>query len=367
MTTSGLATDSSPSSTNAQATTESATAPPGPSSPTSDPPLLEVEDLVVEIPTRRGTLRPVDGVSFTIRRGEILGVVGESGAGKSITGAALIGLLERPARIGGGRVTLDGTRLDTMDENALRRVRGARVGTVFQDPSTSLNPLKTIGDQLAETALVHLDISRAEARERALRSLVDVGIPAAADRLEAWPHEFSGGMRQRVVIALALIGEPELVIADEPTTALDVSVQAQILALLRRLCTERGVGVMLVTHDMGVIAETTDRVAVMYAGRVAEVGPTREVLTEALHPYTRGLMGATPDASPERDARDRLAQIPGAMPGLTAVPPGCAFHPRCPKAMAVCESERPEGVRRGEARVWCWLHPPDGMSREGGA
>ena len=333
----------------------------------SDAPLLEVEDLVVEIPTRHGTLRPVDGVSFTIHRGEILGVVGESGAGKSITGAAIIGLLDRPARIGGGRVALAGTRLDTMGENALRRVRGARVGTVFQDPSTSLNPLKTIGDQLAETALAHLDVSRTEARERALRALVDVGIPAAAERLDAWPHEFSGGMRQRVVIALALIGEPELVIADEPTTALDVSVQAQILALLRRLCTERGVGVMLVTHDMGVIAETTDRVAVLYAGRVAEVGSTRQVLTEALHPYTRGLMGATPDASPGRDPRERLAQIPGAMPGLTAVPAGCAFHPRCPEATTRCAAERPHAASRADTRVWCWLHPPvDAQGAEGG-
>ena len=324
----------------------------------SDPPLLEVEDLVVEIPGRRGTLRPVDGVSFTIRRGEILGVVGESGAGKSITGAAIIGLLERPIRIGGGRVTLAGTRLDTLGEAALGRVRGARVGTVFQDPSTSLNPLKRVGDQLVETALVHLDVSRREARERALQALVDVGIPAAAERIDAWPHEFSGGMRQRVVIALALIGEPELVIADEPTTALDVSVQAQILALLRRLCTERGVGVMLVTHDMGVIAETTDRVAVLYAGRVAEVGPTRQVLTEALHPYTRGLMGSTPDASPERDPRERLVQIPGSMPGPGDVPPGCAFHPRCPEAMARCATERPRPAVRGDTRVWCWLHPP---------
>jgi len=341
--------------------------PPAPdAAATPDAPLLEVEDLVVEIPTRRGVLKPVDGVSFTIGRGEILGVVGESGAGKSITGAAIIGLLERPTRIGGGRVTLAGTRLDTMDENALRRVRGARVGTVFQDPSTSLNPLKTIGEQLAETALAHLDVSRREARERALRALVDVGIPAAAERLDAWPHEFSGGMRQRVVIALALIGEPELVIADEPTTALDVSVQAQILALLRRLCVERGVGVMLVTHDMGVIAETTDRVAVLYAGRVAEVGPTRDVLTGALHPYTRGLMGATPDASPERDSRDRLAQIPGAMPGLGAVPSGCAFHPRCPEAMSRCSAERPRAASREDTRVWCWLHPPEeGVSPDG--
>lgn len=318
--------------------------------------LLEVKDLVVEIPTRHGTLRPVDGVSFGIAPGEILGVVGESGAGKSITGAAIIGLLDPPMRIAGGSVTLAGTRIDTLDERGLRAVRGARIGTIFQDPSTSLDPLQTVGDQLVETALVHLGISRREARTHALQALVDVGIPAAAERIDAYPHEFSGGMRQRVVIALALIAEPELVVADEPTTALDVSVQAQILALLRRLCEERGVGVMLVTHDMGVIAETTDRVCVLYAGRVAEIGPTPHVLTDAAHPYTRGLVGATPDASPTRGARDRLAQIPGAMPGLGNVPAGCAFHPRCPHAMAVCVERRPEPIRLGETVVRCWLH-----------
>jgi len=319
-------------------------------------PLLQVRDLVVEIPTRRGTLRPVDGVSFTIRAGEILGVVGESGAGKSITGAAIIGLLERPTRIASGSVTLAGTRIDGLSERELRRVRGARIGTVFQDPSTSLNPLKSIGDQLAETALAHLSVSRAEARQRALQSLIDVGIPAAAERLDAFPHQFSGGMRQRVVIALALIGDPELVIADEPTTALDVSVQAQILTLLRRLCTERGVGVMLVTHDMGVIAETTDRVAVLYAGRVAEIGPTRRVLTDAAHPYTRGLMGSTPDTSPDRDIGDRLVQVPGAMPGLANIPTGCAFHPRCPSAMSICEQREPHTTVLGDSAVRCWLH-----------
>jgi len=318
--------------------------------------LLRVHDLVVEIPTRHGTLRPVDRVGFTVRRDEILGVVGESGAGKSITGAAIIGLLDRPAHISGGSVTLAGTRIDGLSERELQRVRGARIGTVFQDPSTSLDPLKTIGDQLAETALAHLPITRREARERALQALVDVGIPAAAERLDAWPHQFSGGMRQRVVIALALIAEPELIIADEPTTALDVSVQAQVLTLLRRLCTDRGVGVMLVTHDMGVVAETTDRVAVLYAGRVAEIGPTRQVLTDAAHPYTRGLMGSTPDTSPDRDIGDRLVQIPGAMPGLTAVPAGCAFHPRCPSAMSICAMREPPVTVLGDTAVRCWLH-----------
>lgn len=317
-------------------------------------PLLSVRDLVVEIPTRRGLLRPVDGVSFDIQAGEILGVVGESGAGKSITGAAIIGLLERPARIAGGTVHLSGKRIDHLRGDALRRIRGGEIGTVFQDPSTSLNPLQRIGDQLAETAREHLDISAGEARDRALQALVDVGIPAAAERMDAYPHEFSGGMRQRVVIALALIGEPALVIADEPTTALDVSVQAQVLALLKRLCRERGTGVMLVTHDMGVIAETTDRVAVLYAGRVAEVGATQQVVNAARHPYTQGLMASTPN--PGAMVSERLVQIPGAMPGLLNIPSGCAFHPRCREARDVCAERRPDAsISEGEL-VWCWLH-----------
>ncbi len=318
--------------------------------------LLSVRDLIVEIPTRRGVLRPVDGVSFEIQAGEILGVVGESGAGKSITGAAIIRLLERPARIAGGSVHLAGRRIDTLDSDSLRRVRGGQIGTVFQDPSTSLDPLQRIGDQLAETARLHLGVSRSNARERALQALIDVGIPGAAERLDAYPHEFSGGMRQRVVIALALIGEPDLVIADEPTTALDVSVQAQVLGLLKNLCRERGTGVMLITHDMGVIAETTDRVAVLYAGRVAEVGPTPAVLTDAAHPYTRGLMASTPNPIPGDKHQRRLQQIPGSMPGLLSVPTGCAFHPRCEHTMAICSQRRPPSVPVRSSDVGCWLH-----------
>ncbi len=318
-----------------------------------DEPLLAVEDLVVEIPTRRGLLRPVDGVSFELNAGEILGVVGESGAGKSITGAAIIGLLERPARIASGSVRLAGKRIDNLTGDDLRRVRGGEIGTVFQDPSTSLNPLQRIGDQLAETARQHLDISRAESRDRALLALQEVGIPAAAERLDAYPHEFSGGMRQRVVIALALIGEPVLVIADEPTTALDVSVQAQVLTLLKRLCLERGTGVMMITHDMGVIAETTDRVAVMYAGRVAEIGPTPSVLVNAAHPYTRGLMASTPN--PASDVAEGLVQIPGAMPGLLSIPAGCAFHPRCDRAVPDCKQKRPPRETINDSDVWCWV------------
>jgi len=272
----------------------------------SSQPLLRVRELVVEIPTRRGLLRPVNGVSFDVERGEILGVVGESGAGKSITGAAIIGLLDSPARIASGEVWLDGERIDNLDIDGLRKVRGRQIGTIFQDPLTSLNPLLPIGEQLAETAMVHLSISRAEARERALAALIEVGIPAAAQRIDAYAHEFSGGMRQRVVIALALIAEPRFVIADEPTTALDVSVQAQILSLLRSLCVKRNTGVMLITHDMGVIAETTDRVAVLYAGRLAEIGPTREVVESPGHPYSRGLMAATPTPSELADKDLRL-------------------------------------------------------------
>lgn len=322
-----------------------------------DAPLLKVDDLCVEIPLRHGLLKPVDGVTFDIRPGEIVGVVGESGAGKSICGSAIIGLLERPARISGGQVSLLGKRIDNLPIEQLRKIRGGQIGTIFQDPLTSLNPLQRIGDQLAETALTHLPISRAEARERALAALEDVGIPGAAQRLKAYPHEFSGGMRQRVVIALALIAEPSLVIADEPTTALDVSVQAQILTLLRELCTSRGMGVMLITHDMGVIAETTDRVAVLYAGRLAEIGDTERVMRHAMHPYTEGLMGATPSATRGQD--ERLQQIPGSMPSLFNSPEGCAFYARCAHSMPVCEKNRPSLQVHGMHRVSCFLHSKD--------
>lgn len=313
--------------------------------------VLSVRDLVVEIPTRHAVLRPVDRVSYDIAPGEILGVVGESGAGKSMTGNAVIGLLDRPAHIAGGEILLHGRRIDNLPNDDMRRVRGKEIGMVFQDPLTSLNPLLPIGDQLTETMLAHLDISARAARSRAIAALEEVGIPAARERIDSYPHEFSGGMRQRVVIALALCAEPSLVIADEPTTALDVSVQAQIIALLKRLCRERRTAVMLVTHDMGVIAEAADRVAVMYAGRLAELGPVRDVLTAARHPYTDGLMGSTPLAS---KGQARLRQIPGAMPRLGALPQGCAFNPRCPRAADKCRQDPTPTLENCDGRAACW-------------
>lgn len=313
---------------------------------------LEVDRLTVEIPTRRAVLRPVDTMTFEIAAGEILGVVGESGAGKSMTGSAVIGLLARPGHIAGGEVRLNGERVDNLSPEAMRKVRGKRIGMVFQDPLTSLNPLLKIGDQLIETIREHLPLSESEARDRAIHYLEEVGIPAARGRIDSYPHEFSGGMRQRVVIALALCAEPELIIADEPTTALDVSVQAQIIALLKRLCREHGTAVMLVTHDMGVIAEAADRVAVMYAGRLVEIGPVAEVVGNPLHPYTRGLMTSSPMAV---DPGERLNQIPGAMPRLDAIPPGCPFHPRCPIAEDRCKTGAPPAIEDCGGRAACWL------------
>ena len=315
-------------------------------------PLLAVEGLRVEFPTRHGTLVAVHDASFTIAPGEVLGVVGESGAGKSLTGAAIIGLIDPPGRIAAGQVTLAGRRIDNLPYDAMRRVRGREIGAVFQDPLTSLNPLYTVGRQLVETIRTHLPMSEAEAHQRAVGLLEEVGIPAAARRIGHYPHQFSGGMRQRVVIALALAAKPKLIVADEPTTALDVSIQAQIIALLKRLCREHGTAVMLVTHDMGVIAETADRVAVMYAGRIVEIGPVADVIHRPQHPYTVGLMGSIPSIAEERE---RLTQIDGSMPRLTEVPRGCAFHPRCPHAFDRCRSERPELMQAGATMAACWL------------
>jgi peptide/nickel transport system ATP-binding protein len=315
-------------------------------------PLLSVRNLRVEFPTRRGTLVAVDDVSFDIMPGEVLGVVGESGAGKSLTGTAVIGLLEPPGRIGAGEIRLKGERIDDLPPARMRRIRGKRIGMVFQDPLTSLDPVYRIGDQLVETIITHTGLDPASARRRAVALLAEVGLPAPETRIDNYPHQFSGGMRQRVVLALALAVNPELVIADEPTTALDVSVQAQIIAVLKRLCRDHGTAVMLITHDMGVIAETADRVAVMYAGRIAEIGPVRDVVKSPLHPYTVGLMGSIP--KPDADVA-RLAQIPGTMPRLTAIPTGCAFHPRCPRAFAPCPIERPHLRPHGRAQVACWL------------
>lgn len=314
-------------------------------------PILSIRNLTVEIPTRHGILRPVDGVSYDIQPGEILGVVGESGAGKSMAGNAVIGLLSPPAHIAQGEIHVNGTRIDHLKGDAMRRLRGKQIGMVFQDPLTSLNPLLRIGDQLTETILAHLSVSRAEAEKRAVQALEEVGIPGAAQRINSYPHEFSGGMRQRVVIALALCAEPSLIIADEPTTALDVSVQAQIISLLKVLCRERGTAVMLITHDMGVIAEAADRVAVMYAGKLAELGAVRDVLTTPRHPYTDGLMGSTPLAS---RGKARLHQIPGAMPRLDNLPAGCAFHARCPIGTDRCTVDPAPTLADGSGAA-CWF------------
>ncbi len=314
--------------------------------------LLQVKNLVVEFPSRHGTLRALEDISFDIAPGEILGVVGESGAGKSLTGASIIGLLEPPGRIASGQILLEGQRIDNLNHDEMRHIRGRKMGAIFQDPLTSLNPLYSVGRQLIETIQAHLPVNQAEARKRAIDLLKSTGIPAAEERIEHYPHQFSGGMRQRVVIALALAAEPKLIVADEPTTALDVSIQAQIISLLKNLCKERGVGVMLITHDMGVIAETGDRVAVLYAGRVAEIGPVHEVINRPAHPYTAGLMASIPDMSVDRE---HLAQIDGAMPRLNAIPTGCAFNPRCTKTFDRCKVDRPNLIQAGATRAACWL------------
>ncbi len=324
-------------------------------------PVLDVRNLRVEFPTRRGTLVAVDDVSFQVFEGEVLGVVGESGAGKSMTGSAIIGLLEPPGRIAGGEVRLDGERIDNLSQEQMRRVRGKRIGMVFQDPLTSLNPLYTVGRQLTETILTHQSMSEAQARKHAIDLLAEVGIPSPERRIDQYPHQFSGGMRQRVVIALALCVNPRMIIADEPTTALDVSIQAQIIKLLKRLCEEHGAAVMLITHDMGVIAETADRVAVMYAGRIAEIGPVEDVIKDAKHPYTKGLMGSIPVVGHDLE---RLTQIEGSMPRLTEIPKGCAFNPRCPHAFERCRSERPGLIPVGSAMAACWLHEPAAEAAE---
>jgi peptide/nickel transport system ATP-binding protein len=323
--------------------------------------LLSVRNLRVEIPTRRATLVAVDDMSFDIAEGEVLGVVGESGAGKSITGSAVIGLIDPPGRVAGGEIVFAGRRIDNLPPEAMRHLRGRDIGAVFQDPLTSLNPLLTVGRQLAQTIAAHLDMSPSEAWERALRLLTEVGIPAAKERLDSYPHELSGGMRQRVVLALAFCCEPRLIIADEPTTALDVSVQAQVIDLFRRMCRERGTAVMLITHDMGVIAETADRIAVMYAGRLVEIGPAQAVLKAPAHPYTRGLMASIPTMK-RRTAE--LLQIEGSMPRLTAIPPGCAFHPRCLERLARCTHDRPDMTDADGRSVACWLVGEAGTKHE---
>ncbi len=319
---------------------------------TDETSVLAVRDLSIVFDTRRGSLAAIEAVNFSLKRGEVLGIVGESGAGKSLTGNALIGLLQAPGRISGGEVHLGGQRIDALPAEAQRRLRGRRIGAIFQDPLTSLDPLMTVGDQLVETIRTHLHLSAASARTRAIDLLAEVGIADPTGRFRQYPHQFSGGMRQRIVIALAIAAEPDVIVADEPTTALDVSVQAQILALLLRLARDRGTAIMLVTHDIGVIAEIADRVAVMYAGRIVEIGPVAEVLHAARHPYTVGLMGLIPSLSRRAE---RLPQIAGTMPRPGQWPGGCSFHPRCPKAGPRCSAVVPATVATPSGSVACHL------------
>lgn len=315
-------------------------------------PVLRLEHLQVQIPTRHGPLTALDDISFSIEAGQILGMVGESGAGKSMTGSAVIGLIPSNGTITRGAVYLAGRRIDNLPEKERHALRGSKIGMIFQDPLTSLDPLMTVGDQITETVLTHrADLTQSQAKSEALRLMQETGIPAAAERFNHWPHQFSGGQRQRIVIALALAGNPKLLIADEPTTALDVSIQAQIIDLIKTLAKKRGVAVLLITHDMGVIAQTADRVAVMYAGQIVEIGRVKDVLLRPQHPYTLGLMGSIPDIhSPGR----WLEQIDGAMPGLNAIPSGCAFHPRCRAAEGKCMTQRPPLMPMGTCLARCW-------------
>ena len=317
--------------------------------------VLKVSGLRVELAGVDETLVALDDVSFEIRPGEILGIVGESGAGKSLTGSAVTGLLDPPCRVAAGHIELNGKTISGLGEAQLRKLRGHSVGTIFQDPLTALDPLFTVGDQLVETIRAHCGVNRPEAQRRALDILAQVELPDPSRQMKAYPHQLSGGMRQRVVIALALCADPSLLIADEPTTALDVSIQAQVMALLKRLCRDRRMAVMLITHDMGVIGEIADRVAVMYAGKIVEVGPVPSVLGAPVHPYTRGLMGAIPRLAA---SQPRLTQIDGAMPNLRHLPRGCSYAPRCPQVHARCHQERPDETRFGGDRaVRCWHIP----------
>ena len=300
--------------------------------------LLEVENLQVKFALRFGELTAIDGISFTLDKSERLGLVGESGAGKSVTGFAIINLLSKPGYISGGRVLFNGQELNRLQDEAMRDIRGNRIGMIFQDPMMTLNPVLSIGTQMVETLYAHGNISKKNAEKIALEKLQKVQIPSPEKRLKQYPHEFSGGMRQRIVIAIALITDPDLIIADEPTTALDVTIQAEIMDLLLSLCESEDMGLILITHDLAVVSQVTEKIAVMYAGKIVEAGLTEAVITEPKHPYTQGLIKALPGSL---QPGSRLNQIPGMMPTLTDIPPGCAFHPRCTISDSKCESIAP--------------------------
>jgi peptide/nickel transport system ATP-binding protein len=313
---------------------------------------LVVEDLKTHFFTRAGVVRAVDGVSFEVKPGEVLGLVGESGCGKTVTGFSILGLVDPPGRVVGGRILLEDVDLLKLSEAELRRVRGARVAMVFQDPMMTLNPVLRIDTQMVEAVRAHQEVDREEALALAGQALERVGIASPAERLRAYPHQFSGGMRQRVAIAIAMLNRPRLIIADEPTTALDVTIQAQILYEAQKLCRESGTALIWITHDLSVVAGLADRICVMYAGRIVESGAVDEVLDAPLHPYTQGLIGSVPS----RNRRGSpLAQIPGMMPALTELPPGCAFRGRCARAAEAC-TRQPE-IREYKGRLVRCFHP----------
>lgn len=301
-------------------------------------PLLEVKDLEVKFALRFGELTAIDGVSFDLEKGERLGIVGESGAGKSVTGFAIINLLSKPGYISGGKILFEGRELNRLPEEEMRKIRGNRISMIFQDPMMTLNPVLTISTQMTETVLSHRNVGKADATQLAIERLRKVHIPSPEKRLKQYPHECSGGMRQRIVVAIALLTNPSLVIADEPTTALDVTIQAEIMDLLQELCDSEKMGLILITHDLGVVSQVTEKIVVMYAGKIVESGPTESVIQEPKHPYTKGLIKAIPGSLPPGS---HLNQIPGMMPTLTDIPPGCAFHPRCTISDTVCRMETP--------------------------
>ena len=305
--------------------------------------LLEVKDLEVKFALRFGDLTAINGVNFALDKGERLGIVGESGAGKSVTGFAIINLLSKPGYISAGQVIFEGRELSRLPEEDMRKIRGNRISMIFQDPMMTLNPVLTIRTQMVETVLAHENVSKAEAVDIALDKLKKVQIPSPEKRIHQYPHECSGGMRQRIVVAIALLTNPAMIIADEPTTALDVTIQAEIMDLLQELCESEKMGLILITHDLAVVSQVTERIAVMYAGKIVEIGSTPAVIHDPEHPYTRGLIKALPGSL---QPGSRLNQIPGMMPTLTDIPPGCAFHPRCDISDTVCRMEVPALISR---------------------
>ncbi|MFO7758978.1 MAG: ABC transporter ATP-binding protein [Roseovarius sp.] len=325
----------------------------------ADRPLLSVRDLRTYFHTFSGTVKAVDGVTFDIGQGEVMGLVGESGGGKSVVGFSILGLIDSPGRIEGGQILLDGEDLVTADEARLRAIRGREISMVFQDPMTSLNPLHTVGRQMDEVLRLHTDLDARARRAACVEMLESVGISRAADRLGAYPHQFSGGMRQRVVIAIALLARPRLIIADEPTTALDVTIQSQILKLMRHQIAEKGASMVLITHDLAVVSEMADHITVLYCGQVVETGRSRELITAPSHPYTRGLIDSIPDTT---HRLDRLSQIPGTVPDIRNLPTGCNFRDRCPRAQALCAERDPAlEPQRGSLHAACHfpLEPGD--------